>query len=117
MEVIQGDIFWVRLPGRNDSSPAFTHPHVVIQGDLFNRSRINTVITCVITSNFHRASLPGNVALAKGEGNLDRRCVVNVTQLYTVDRMQLVEKIGTLSRTRMKEIFEGIRLVLGMATL
>jgi mRNA interferase MazF len=84
---------------------------VVIQNNLFNSSKIRTVVVCAITSNTRLASSPGNVSLRKGTAGLDRRSVVNVTQLFTVDREDLVAKIGTLSPARVSEILEGVRLV------
>jgi mRNA interferase MazF len=84
---------------------------VVIQNNLFNRSRINTVVVCAITSNLKRASAPGNVLLRKGEANLPKRSVVNVSQIFTVDKADLVEKIGTLSPERVRQILDGVRLL------
>lgn len=108
----QGDVYWVDLGSPRGSGPGFRHPHVVVQSDLFNRSRLNTTVVCVITSNLTRAEAPGNLLLSKGEANLPKRSVVNVTQLFTVDKSQLVEKIGTLSARRVGEILDGIALVL-----
>ena len=73
---------------------------------------MRTVILCALTSNLRRAELPGNVLLAAGEANLSRPSVVNVTQVFTVDRTELGEPVGRLSRRRVREIVEGIRLVL-----
>jgi mRNA interferase MazF len=84
---------------------------VVIQNNLFNRSRINTVVVCVITSNLKRAAAPGNVLLEKGEANLPKPSVVNVSQIFTVDKTDLVEKIGSLSPERMRQILDGLRLL------
>jgi mRNA interferase MazF len=111
-EIRQGDIYWVDLGSPVGSEPAYRHPHVVVQSDVFNRSRLRTVIVCALTSNLRRAELPGNVLLAAGEANLPRPSVVNVTQVFTVDRSELVEQIGRLSRRRVREIVEGIHLVL-----
>ena len=108
----QGDVYWVDLGSPRGSGPGFRHPHVVVQSDLFNRSRLNTTVVCVITSNLTRAEAPGNLLLSKGEANLPKRSVVNVTQLFTVDKSQLVEKIGTLPARRVGEILDGIALVL-----
>ena len=108
----QGDVFWVRLGRPSGSGPGYRHPHVVVQNNVFNRSRIATVLVCALTSNLKRAGAPGNVQLAKGEANLPKRSVVNVTQLVTVDKTDLVEKIGTLSRGRVEDILDGIALVL-----
>jgi mRNA interferase MazF len=108
----QGDVYWVDLGEPGGSGPGYLHPHVVIQNDLFNRSRISTVVVCALTSNLGRASAPGNVALELGEANLPKQSVVNVSQIFTVDRGQLGEKIGTLSGRRVHQILDGVRLVL-----
>jgi mRNA interferase MazF len=107
----QGDVYWVDLGEPRGSAPGYRHPHVVIQNDLFNRSRINTVVVCVITSNLRRAAAPGNVLLEKDEANLEKRSVVNVSQIFTVDKGDLVEKIGTLSPQRVRQILDGVRLL------
>ena len=111
MVINQGDVFWVNLGEPAGSGPGYRHPHVVIQNNVFNRSRINTVVVCVLTSNLKRAQTPGNVLLEKGEANLPQRSVVNVSQIFTVDKRDLVEKIGTLSRQRVRQILDGIRLL------
>lgn len=117
MVIRQGDVFWVDLGEPKGSGPAYRHPHVVIQNDLFNQSRINTVVVCSLTSNLSRALAPGNVLLGKGEAKLSKKSVVNVSQLFTVDKQQLIEKIGSLSPRRIDEILRGILSVLEPRTL
>ena len=112
MVIEQGDVFWLDLGDAEGSGPAYRHPHVVVQNNLFNQSRISTVVVCVITSNLKRADAPGNVLLKKGEANLPKPSVVNVSQLFTVDKSELVEKIGTLSPARVRKTLEGIQLIL-----
>jgi mRNA interferase MazF len=112
MVIQQGEIYWIDLGDPTGSSPGYKHPHVVIQNNIFNQSRINTVVVCVITSNLKRATAPGNVLLDEGEGNLPKQSVVNVSQIFTVDKRDLEEKIGTLSRKRVSEILAGVQLVL-----
>ena len=112
MVINQGDVFWVDLGEPSGSSPGYRHPHVVIQNNVFNKSRINTVVVCVITSNLKRADAPGNILLEKGEANLAKQSVVNVSQIFTVDKQDLDEKIGTLSPERVRQILEGINLVI-----
>ena len=112
MVIRQGDIFWIDLGRPSGSAPGYRHPHVIIQNNLFNRSRISTVMVCALTSNLKRAEAPGNVLLARGEANLPKRSVVNVSQIFTVDKAALVERIGTLSPQRVREILDGIRLIL-----
>jgi mRNA interferase MazF len=81
---------------------------VVVQNDAFNESRINTVVVCALTSNLRRSRIPGNVLLDEGEADLPERSVVVVSQLFTVDKEDLLDKIGTLSTERVLQIFDGI---------
>jgi len=95
MVVRQGDVFWIDLGEPSGSESGYRHPHVVIQNNVFNRSRISTVVVCELTSNIRRADSPGNVLLKKGEANLPKQSVVNISQIFTVDKRDLTEKIGT----------------------
>ncbi len=108
----QGDVFWIDLGAPSGSGPGFLHPYVVIQNDIYNRSRLGTVVVCGLTSNLKRAEVPGNVLLEAGEADLPKRSVVNVSQLYTVDKDDLTEKLGTLSAERIQQILDGIYLLL-----
>lgn len=112
MVINQGDVYWIDLGEPSGSGPGYRHPHVIIQNNVFNRSRINTVVVCVLTSNLKRAEAPGNVLLEKGEANLPKQSVVNVSQIFTVGKGDLVEKIGTLSRERVRQILDGVSLLL-----
>jgi mRNA interferase MazF len=112
MVIRQGDVYWIDLGEPSGSEPGYRHPHIVIQNNVFNRSRINTVVVCVITTNLKRAEAPGNVLLEEGEANLPKQSVVNVSQLFTVDKGDLAEKIGTVSPKRIEQILAGIKLVL-----
>ena len=111
MVINQGDVYWIELEEPTGSEPGYSHPHVVIQNNVFNASRINTVIVCALTSNVKRAAAPGNVLLEKGEANLPKQSVVLVSQIFTVDKSQLGEFIGTLSERRVEQIIEGIYLM------
>jgi len=108
----QGDIYWVDLEEPSGSEPGYRHPHVVLQNNVFNQSRIRTVIVCPLTTNLKRADAPGNVLLDEGEGGLPKRSVVNVSQVFTVDKSQLDEHVGTLSPNRVREILDGLLLAL-----
>jgi mRNA interferase MazF len=112
LNIRQGDIFWVDLGDPEGSEPGFRHPYVVLQNNVFNASRLNTVVLCALTSNVKRAKAPGNVLLRKGEGGLPKDSAVNITQIITVDKSDLVEKIGSLSPARINQILEGVTLLL-----
>ncbi len=111
MVIRQGDLFWVELEEPSGSAPGYRHPCVIVQNDVFNAGRINTTIAVTLTSNLSREKIPGNVRLRKGEANLTKASVVNVTQVLTVDKSDLKARIGTLSTTRVREILDGLRLV------
>jgi mRNA interferase MazF len=104
----QGDVFWIDLGKPSGSGPGFLHPYVVLQNDIYNRSRLGTVVVCGLTSNLRRAEVPGNVPLEEGEANLPKRSVVNVSQIYTVDKDDLVDKVGSLSPERVLQILDGV---------
>jgi mRNA interferase MazF len=110
MTVHQGDIHWVLA----DSGSEIVHPHVVIQDDVLNRSRIRTVVVCALTSNLQRAKLPGNVLLEAGEANLAKQSVVVVSQVSTVEKSQLGEYIGSLSQQRVQQILAGMQFLQAM---
>lgn len=111
MVIKQGEIYWVDLTEPKGSEPGYRHPHIVIQNNLFNDSRINTTVVCSLTSNLNRAKVPGNVMLNKGEANLSKQSVVNISQIFTVNKSDLIEKIGQVSEKRILEILAGIKLL------
>jgi len=112
MVIGQGDVFWVDLPVPAGSEPGYRRPAVVVQNTMLNRGPIATVVVCAITTSLRRAHAPGNVVLARGESNLPKRSVVNVTQITTVDKARLIEKIGTLSASRLRQVLDGVRLLI-----
>lgn len=106
MKVNQGDIHWVTLE-KSD----YAHPHVVIQENVINRSRVQTVVVCALTTNLKRAKAPGNVLLEAGEGNLSSQSVVVVSQVSTIDKKNLGEYIGALTPQRIQQILSGMRFL------
>src|ERR1051325_6572201 len=111
MVINQGDIFWIDLDEPVGSGPGYRLPHVVIQNNVFNRSQINTAVVCALTSNLARAKAPGNVLLDTAEGGLPKRSVVMVSQIFTVDKSELTDHIGALSKKRVRQILDGIKLL------
>jgi mRNA interferase MazF len=105
----RGDVFWIPPDDSRGPAPSYSHPHVVVQDDVFNRSRITTVVVCALTTNLQRASEPGNVLLEPGEGNLAKQSVVVVSQISSVDKARLGERIGSLSNERVEQILAGLR--------
>ena len=110
-EIGQGQIYWLDFGPVAGSAPAERHPCVVVQNDVFNRSAIPTTVVCLITSNLSRANAPGNVLLKKGDGNLSKASVVNVSQILTVDKAQLPECSGKLSSTATSAVRDGLQLL------
>lgn len=109
MAIEQGDVFWVRAEVLRPCVPGPAHPHVVIQADELNQSRIDTVVVCALTSNMKRANEFGNVVLDVGEANLPRHSIAVVSQICTVEKCQLGERIGKLSPQRVRQILSGMR--------
>ena len=112
MVIRRGDIYWVDFSPGKGSEPIGRRPGLVVQCDALNESKLNTVVVLAITSNLKFSELPSNVVLAKGEANMPKRCVINATQLKSVDKSSLVEKIGSLSQEKMQQVLAGLKLVM-----
>ena len=110
-EIRQGQVYWIDFGPAAGSAPADRHPCVVVQNDIFNRSAIATSVVCLITSNLGRANAPGNVLLKKGEGNLPKASVVNVSQILTVVKAELEECTGNLSGAATDAVRDGLHLL------
>lgn len=108
----QGDIYWIEPANAGEVEAAIPHPYVVIQDNLFNHSRIDTVVACALTSNIKRVSdTPGNILLDVGEGNLPKQSVVEVSKVSTIDEAQLGEYVGSLTARRIEQILAGMRFL------
>ena len=114
MVIRKGSIYWVNFSPGKGSEPIGRRPGLVIQNDILNDSNLNTVIMLAITSTMKLGELPGNIVLKKGEANLPKKCVVNVTQIKSVDKKSIKEKIGTLPKKRLDEVHEGLKLVMNL---
>lgn len=112
MVIRQGEIYWADLGVPFGSEPGFRRPVLIVQSDLFNRTRLNTVVAVGLTSSVKRRDMPGNVAFTKGEAGLPQACAANVTQLLTLDRARLSRRIGAVSADRLQAVLDGINLVL-----
>jgi mRNA interferase MazF len=112
--MIRGEIWWADLGIPFGSEPGFKRPVVVIQDDSFNRSKIQTVLVTSITTNLNIMEAPGNVLLEKEETGLSKNGVVNISQISTIDKRRLTEKVCVLSQSSMAEIDYGLKLVLNI---
>jgi mRNA interferase MazF len=110
----RGDIWWANLPDPVGSSPGFRRPVLLIQADAFTRSQIATVIILPLTSNRRLAGAPGNILLRAAESGLSKDSVVNVSQVMTLDKADLTERIGRISPATLYQIEQGLRKVLDL---
>ena len=111
--ISQGEIWWADLSEPIGSSPGYKRPVVIVQGDSINRSKIATTICVPLTSNMEWANAPGNVELPAEITNLRKDSVVNVSQIITIDRKILTERVGKLPNSKIQLILTGIELILG----
>lgn len=108
----RGEIWWASLRAPSGSEPGYRRPILIVQADSFNRSRIQTVIGSVITSNLRLAQAPGNVRLTKRQSGLTRDSVVNVSQIVTINKSFLTVRVGRVPAAKLREVDEGLKLVL-----
>ena len=110
----RGEIWWADFGRPVGSEPGYRRPVLVVQADPFNKSNLSTVIVVPLTKNVRLAVAPGNVALAARQTGLRVRSVANVSQLAVLDRSRFVEKVGALPGPTLRQVEEGMRLVLGL---
>ena len=110
----RGELWWAELTVPAGSEPGYRRPVLVVQASEFNQSQISTVVVATLTRNLRLAKAPGNVLLHADKARLDTDSVVNVSQILTLDKKFLAEPIGTLDHTTMRQVDEGLSLVLGL---
>jgi mRNA interferase MazF len=112
--VRRGEVWWAELPEPVASEPGYRRPVLIVQSDDFNRSRIRTVIAVVLTTNLRLAGAPGNVPVSKEDTALSRDSVANVSQIITLDKTFLTERVSRVSDRTMMSVEEGLRMVLAL---
>lgn len=112
--MVRGEIWWASLPTPAGSQPGFRRLVLIVQSNEFNQSRIQTLLAVALSSNTALARAPGNVLLPRKESGLAKESVANVSQVITVDRAFLTERMGQLSGPFMRHVDAGLRLVLAL---
>jgi mRNA interferase MazF len=110
----RGEIWWAELPEPSGAAPGYRRPVLLIQADAFTQSLIATVVAVVITSNLRVAAAPGNVLLRASESGLSKDSVINVSQIITLDKLALDERIGHVTARTLEQVEDGLRLVLDL---
>jgi mRNA interferase MazF len=112
--IARGQIWWADLGVPRGSSPVYERPVVIIQSETFNKTDIQSVVIATSTTNLRLANMPGNVFVERGIGGMKEDSVINVTQLFTIDRTDLLDYLGRLPKNKIEKIDEGLRLVLSL---
>ncbi len=110
----RGEVWWASLPEPSGSGPGFRRPCLIVSANSFNRSRINTVMAAVVTSNLRLADAPGNVRLPVRGTGLTKPSVVNVSQIITIDKSFLTERVGKVPPALIASVDDGLRLALSL---
>lgn len=114
MVIKRGEIWWATLPEPRGSEPGFRRPVVIVSSNNFNDSNINTVLAAIITSNLWLADSPGNVLLPKKLSKLSKDSVINVSQVITLDKAFITEKVSRLNTQQLNNLNDGLKLVLAL---
>jgi mRNA interferase MazF len=110
----RGEIWWASLPNPAGSEPGYSRPVIIVQANSFTASRIHTIIVVMITKNLKLADAPGNVLLPRKHTNLPHDSVANISQVFTLDKLFLNEKVGLLPAAFFRKVEAGLRLVLSL---
>lgn len=110
----RGELWWADLGMPRGSAPALRRPVLIVSADHYNRSKLRTVTVVVLTGTVQLAALPGNVLVPTGVGGLDSDSVINVTQIATIDREALEERLGSLPDWVLTQVESGLERALGL---
>jgi mRNA interferase MazF len=110
----RGEIWWAYLRKPVGSEPGFKRPVLIIQSDIFNESKMQTVICVIITSNLNLANTGKNIVLKSKESNLPKDSVINVSQIVTLDKEHLDELVGSISHKTLQRLETSLRIVLNL---
>lgn len=110
----RGEVWWAALGQPFGSAPGYRRPVLILQIDEFNESPIRTAVVVAITSNTRLVAAPGNVLCSRRDTRLSKSSVVNVSQVATIDKRALLERVGVLAAAKLKRVEDGVRLVLGV---
>lgn len=109
--MIKGEIWWATLPSPRGSEPEKTRPVLIIQGDSFNRSSINTIVCAVVTSNISLANAPGNILLEKADSGLEKSSVINFSQIITLDKACFTRMVSMLSKPQIQKVNKSLKVI------
>jgi mRNA interferase MazF len=112
--VERGEVWWADLDEPTGSEPGYRRPVLIVQADAFNRSRLQTTIAVVLTSNLRLIDAPGNVLVPRMASGLPKDSVANVSQVVTLDRDFLAERTGKLAAKLRAAVDAGLKLVLDL---
>lgn len=112
MELARGEIWWAELPEPQGSEPGYRRPLLIVQNAAFNRSRLRTTIAVVLSTDVRLLDAPGNVLLPVKATGLPRDSVANVSQILTLDRAALTERVGRVPASLIEQVADGLRLAL-----
>ena len=110
--MLRGEIWWADIEEASGSAPAYRRPVLIVQSDVLNRSSINTVVVVALTTNMAHAKAPGNISMPRKETGLPRDSVINVSQVFTIDKSRLEDRVARVSGSIMRHVEAGLRLVL-----
>jgi mRNA interferase MazF len=113
-QVRRGEIWWADLPEPRGSEPGLPRPVLIVQANAFNQSRIRTILVALITSNLALGGAPGNVALSSRFSGLPQESVINVSQLYTLDRNFLRDRLSRVPPSIQELVDAGLRTILAL---
>ncbi len=108
----RGEIWWAELAEPKGSEPGYRRPVLIVSSNDFNKSLIRTVLAVVLSSNLALAEAPGNVKISQEDTGLTKDSVANVSQLITIDKDFLTELVGAVPIKILRQIEDGLRLVM-----
>jgi len=105
----RGDIFWVDLPDSNGREIKDTHPALVVSND-----RQNTASPLIVIMPITSLKEGDKVFSFQVPITLEKKSVVLVDQIRTIDRDKFLGKIDQIGEGLMEEVERKVHFVLAL---
>jgi mRNA interferase MazF len=109
----RGDVFLVNFDPTVGAEIQKTRPALILQNDIGNRYSPVTIVAA-ISSLDGAVVYPTEVPIEPGEGGIDRRSVVLLNQIRTIDKARLIRKLGALDAASIERVDAALLISLGL---
>lgn len=112
----RGDVYLANLDPYIGSEQGGTRPVVVLQNDVGNRYAPTLIVATVTSRTEKKKYQPTHVLIAHNTA-FEKPSVVQLEQIFTIDKSRIQRFLGRLTQDEMQEIEKGVVSSLALAEI